>query len=242
MNIDKVATPRTRHRLPDAPERNDDEKAANFDFLHARNAAERLSRRLGSPLTTLVAAERRIVARPVGSPIVRVPDLMVAFDVDPELYRDSDAYIISEQGKPPDFILEVASKSTGEIDITDKRADYEALGVVEYWRFDTRAEYHKAYLEGDRLVGGAYQPIQITETPAGVLEGYSPALDLKLCWEEGELEWRDPITNERLATMADFERIAERANERADWERERADSLSVRLREMEEENRRLRGE
>ena len=38
--------------------------------------------------------------------------LLIAFDVDSSLYYRSNGYVISEQGKPPDFVLEVASAST----------------------------------------------------------------------------------------------------------------------------------
>ena len=37
---------------------------------------------------------------------MRYPDLLVAFGVDPAAYKASNAYVISEQGKPPDFVLE----------------------------------------------------------------------------------------------------------------------------------------
>ena len=34
-----------------------------------------------------------------------VPDLLIALGADPETYRENNGYIISEQGKPPDFVL-----------------------------------------------------------------------------------------------------------------------------------------
>ena len=37
------------------------------------------------------------------------PDLLVALRADPETYRENNGYIISDQGKPPDFVLEIAS-------------------------------------------------------------------------------------------------------------------------------------
>ena len=51
-------------------------------------------------------------------------------------YVARNAYIISEPGKPPDFVLEIASPRTAHIDIGAKRRDYAALGILEYWRFD----------------------------------------------------------------------------------------------------------
>ena len=56
-----------------------------------------------------------------------------------------NGYLIPEQGKPPDFVLEVASEGTGREDETVKRDAYEAMGVREYWRFDhTGGEFHSA--------------------------------------------------------------------------------------------------
>ncbi len=36
------------------------------------------------------------------------PDLLVAFDADPGAYRETNGYVISEQGKPLDLVLEIA--------------------------------------------------------------------------------------------------------------------------------------
>ena len=65
-----------------------------------------------------------------------VPDCAVALDVDSDSIMDSNGYDISEIGKPPDFVLEIASRSTGRNDYTTKRDIYERLKVLEYWRFD----------------------------------------------------------------------------------------------------------
>ena len=56
---------------------------------------------------------------PVGTGL-HFPDLFIAFGVDPEAYRRNNTYIVSEQGKPPDFVLEIASRSTGGQDTTNK--------------------------------------------------------------------------------------------------------------------------
>ena len=73
---------------------------------------------------------------------IRYPDMLIAFDADPEAYRRSNGYIVSEQGKPPDFVLEIGSPSTGRVDVGEKRDDYEALGIPEYWRFDETGRSH----------------------------------------------------------------------------------------------------
>ena len=90
---------------------------------------------------------------------VRIPDLIIAFDVDVPAIIERNGYAINLVGKPPDFVLEVASPTTGRRDYTDKRRDYERFGIPEYWRFDgTGGDYHDAPLAGDRLVDGRYQP------------------------------------------------------------------------------------
>lgn len=99
----------------------------------------------------------------------RYPDLLVAFDVNPERYRKSNGYVIAEQGKPPDFVLEIASASTGQMDVGSKRDDCGAFGIREYWRFDETGEHHGARLAGDRLVSGRYEPIDIEDLPDGGL-------------------------------------------------------------------------
>ena len=122
-----------------------------------------------------------------------VPDCVVAFDVDPERITNTNGYVISEVGKPPEFVLEVASRTTGRNDYTTKRDSYASLGVVEYWRFDhTGGRYHDAALAGDRLVGDAYVPVQTIQEADGLRWGHSAVLELDLCWDNGELRFYDP--------------------------------------------------
>ena len=108
----------------------------------------------------------------------RVPDLFIAFGVDPEAYRLSNGYIIGEQGKPPDFVLEIASARTGRVDVGAKREDFERLQIPEYWRFDETetGRYHGARLGGDMLVDGQYRPVDIEEV------GDGRCRDTARCW------------------------------------------------------------
>ena len=134
---------------------------------------------------------------------IRYPDMLIAFDVDPEAYHRRNAYIISEQGKPPDFVLEIGSPSTGRVDVEEKRDDYAALGIPEYWRFDETGLSHGTRLAGDRLVDGVYQPIAIEELEEDILQGHSAVLNLDLRWEQGQLKWHDPETGWHIATYDD---------------------------------------
>ena len=96
--------------LPDPPE-GDPEDMTSFDPLARNGSVHHLAQHLGNPGTTIVAGERYITRAP-GSPSSQrlAPDLLIAFDADPEAYRENNGYIISEQGKPPDFVLEIASQ------------------------------------------------------------------------------------------------------------------------------------
>ena len=106
--------PKTGERfvLPDPPERELDEKMSTVDHLHQPGNTHHLAQHPGNPESTLVTAERYVTMMPerrLPSGLARrVPDLLIAFGVDPEAYYASNGYIVQEQGKPPDFVLEVA--------------------------------------------------------------------------------------------------------------------------------------
>ena len=221
-------------RFPDPPEIPED-KMTSFNQLTPNGTAHHLVQHLGNLDTTLVAGEHYLAVAPTRDMTgVRYPDLLVAFGVDPAAYKRSNAYVISEQGKPPDFVLEIVSPRSGRADRVDKRVDYAALGVPEYWRFDEAARRRENRLAGDRLVDGRYEPITIEEVEEGVLQGYSAALNLYLRWERGQLRLHDPATGQHIATF-DSERA------RANSERAARLAAEARIRELEAENQRLRG-
>ncbi len=187
-----------RFRLPEPPPRELDD-VTSYRHVHLSGNPHFLAQHLGNPETTLISAEYWIIAAPGVRPL-RQPDLLIAFDVDPDLYYEQNGYVISDQGKPPDFILEVASKSTAKRDLNEKRDDYAAFGVTEYWRYDFTGEYYGTSLAGDRLVDGRYEPIEITELAPGVLQGQSDVLGLWLRWEQDNLllGWHDPATGKHI--------------------------------------------
>ena len=149
---------------------------------------------------------------------------------------DRQLYLPWEVGKPPDSILEIASESTAEHDGTGKRQIYAETGVPEYWRFDrSGGGYYGEPLAGERLVDGIYQPVPLSGEPDGILQGYSPALRLSLCWDNEMLRFYDPESGDYLRNFeaeqarADSEQAARQAEQAA---RERAEA---RVRELEEE-------
>ena len=255
-------------RFPDFPPRED---MQNTSHLHLRSVLTALAIQMGNPETTLVHGEVPVALTldPWGE--YRIPDLIVVPDCDVALVYEQRGYAIVRQGKAPDFVLEVASHSTGEADYTDKRAYYGRFGIGEYWRFDpSGGEYDDAALAGDRLVDGVYEPIAIDDLGDGRLRGYSEALGLYVCWEDGRLRFFDPVTETylhsheeerigrtvaesrveqertgRLAaeSRAEQERVERLAAEtRAEQERVERLAAETRAAELEAELRRMRGE
>ena len=111
------------------------------------------------------------------------PDLLVAFGVEPAAILPRNGYIIWEVGKPPDFVMEVASESTHPRDTGFKRELYARVGITEYWRVDpTGGDFYGYALAGDRLVDCQYRAIDLTTEEDGMEWGYSAALDLCPCW------------------------------------------------------------
>ena len=135
-----------------------------------------------------------------------------------------DTYMLWNEPKGPDFVLEVTSASTRGNDERRKRKVYAALGVREYFLYDPRAEWLTPPLQGWRLVEGAYRalPAVTVLSNRGVAVA-SEVLGLELRDERAEqrLRLRDPATGEVLLTHEESERVREES-ERAREEAERA--------------------
>ena len=241
-------------RFPEYPPRDD---IQNWLYLYDSSILTSLAIHFADEPNVTVASEV-----PVGPSLpvrddARIPDLLVVRDGDRELMEEQRGYAIDRQGKAPDFVLEVASPTTGRVDYTDKRADYERFGISEYWRFDpSGGEYHDAALAGDLLVDGMYRPIAIEMLEDGRLRGYSDALGLYVCWEGGRLRFFDPRTEGYLRSHDEAEARAEEeragrlaaqaragtAEAHAEEERASRVAAEAHLEGLEAELRRLRGE
>ena len=193
--------PQTLLPLPDPPEHEPDDMTS-VQHLGENGNLHHLAQYLGNPDTTIVSGERFIVPTPGTPSNQRIsPDLLIAFNTNPALYRQDNSYIISRQGKPPDLVMEIASRRTGETDVEDKPAKYAALGISEYWRFDETGDFHGTKLAGDQLAADRYEPIPVEEVEEGILQGYSAALNLIIRWERGKLRWHDPETGQEIPTF-----------------------------------------
>ena len=241
-------------RLPDIPEKHPDDMTS-FQHLAATGNVSSIAQYLGNSNTTIVSGERYIVPGPAyNASECRYPDLLVAFGVDPAAYQARNGYMVSEQGKPPDFILEVGSQHTASADLGVKKDYYERIGVGELWLYDSEGEHYGFKLRGYRLENSHYQPIDVAEIAPEVFEGYSATLNLLLRAGDAYLGWHDPDTGEHIPTLQSQTERAETAEARAERESaariretERAERESAararaeaRAQELEAELRRLR--
>ncbi len=156
---------------------------------------------------TLVSGDSPVYYRdPQGKQRFVKPDCYVVFGVDQRAIRERNGYYIEEVERPPDFALEIASESTADNDIGFKRNLYARLGIGEYWRFDASGgDYYGEPLAGEELVDGAYRPIELHQTPGGVIWGHSPTLGLDLCWEDRRLQFYDPAKGEYRRDLREAE-------------------------------------
>ena len=220
--------------IPDPPKHKYGEMTS-FQHLGDNGNVHYLIHHFGNPDTTVIRAERYLMATPsVPFRERRIPDLLIAFNADQARYKANNAYIISEQGKPPDFVLEVASRGTWRRDRYAKREDYLAMGISEYWRFDETGVYYGERLAGDILVHGEYQPVPIEMLEEGVLQGYSPALDLYLRWEHEELRWYNPATGRHIDTFQSLEVQLEAERQERQTAQDRILELESQLRQREQ--------
>ncbi len=162
------------------------------------------------------------------------PDVFVSFG---SPNRPRRVWLAWEEGKLPDFVLEVASKSTHLRDEGEKRAIYERMGIAEYWQFDPTGEYLSPALQGLRLnANGTYEPLSLTTTPNGMLYSVSSVLDLHVCRDGSRLRLFDPTLGEFLPTNLEKDDLLARAHH-ASAEKDRA--LEAAKAEIKELKRRL---
>jgi len=167
------------------------------------------------------------------------PDVFVVRGVPKEVRPKRRNYRVWEEGKGPDFVVELTSETTREEDRTTKRAIYQdVLGVSEYFLFDPFEEYLHPPLQGCRLTSGTYRPIR-------PVKGRLPSRVLGLHLEaDGDLlRLYDPAAGRRLPTPPEVFEAQQReaaARRRAVRARREAEAEAERLRrELEELRRRL---
>jgi Uma2 family endonuclease len=141
------------------------------------------------------------------------PDVFVVKGVDK---KDRLNYLLWQEGKGPNIVIELTSSSTRKEDLNKKFNLYQnTLKVKEYFLFDPYGDYLDPPLQGYRLHKGVYQPIR-------PVQGRLPSrvLGLHLERDGKELQFYDPVTQKWLPTreVAQQQRAeqAEQAQQRAE--------------------------
>ena len=169
-----------------------------------------------------------------GDPRSRVaPDVFVVIGAPKRRRR---TYLLWEEPKGPDFVLEVTSWSTRRRDQGFKRDLYARLGVGEYWLFDPTGDWLDPRLQGNRLADGTYVPLSPIGIEGGERVLRSAVLGLDVYVDGEEIRFRDPATGRKLLTLEE----AERALGKTDRKLEETDrKLEETDRKLEETNRKL---
>ncbi|HZU36890.1 MAG TPA: Uma2 family endonuclease [Gemmataceae bacterium] len=124
--------------------------------------------------------------------------------------HDRPNYLLWEEAKGPDMVIELTSSSTRREDLETKYRLYQdPLRVKEYFLFDPLGDYLQPSLQGHRLRRGQYHSIQAV---AGRLP--SQVLGLHLERNGRELRLYDPDTARWLPTPLEMAAQAEAENAR----------------------------
>ena len=143
------------------------------------------------------------------------PDIFVVFGTSKE---DRVSYTVwEEDGKIPDFVLEITSKGTVTKDRKENPLIYGDLGVKEYFQYDPSGISLKPdSLQGVRLENGKYVPIAVSTLADGTLSLHSQTLGLDLhLFVDKTFRFYDPISKQILRSHAE----AEHARYQAELER-----------------------
>ena len=205
---------------------------SKLQFTPLTQTVHILDQRYRERADVFVAGNMLVYYRMNDSEVQVAPDVFVVFGV-PDYPRDS--YIIwRENGKVPDFVLEVASPSTYVRDMTEKRDIYASFGVTEYWRFDPTGGLFDPPLEGDRLVDSSYQSIPTDTDGDGILRGYSAVLELEICVRpELDLKLYDPAAGTWLRNLGDAEEALSASQDALALSNQENAALLARVRELE---------
>jgi Uma2 family endonuclease len=144
--------------------------------------------------------------------------------------KERKSWVVWEEEKAPDVVIELLSASTANFDKTEKKQIYQnKMRVSEYFWYDP---FNSEDFAGFYLNNGVYQPLVFNE------QGWliSQSLELALVRWSGnyrglEAVWLRWATLEGQILLTGRE-LAEQERQLAERERLRADRLAAKLREM----------
>ena len=140
------------------------------------------------------------------------PDVFVVFGAR-NRKEERATYLLWEEEKSPDFVLEITSPGKWRADQTWKRELYRRLGVGEYWQYDPTRNYLDPPLQGLELVRGEYEPLSGWRLADGTLAARSEVLGLELRVAGRRLRFHDPQAGEDLRDLAEAEDGRQEAEE-----------------------------
>jgi Uma2 family endonuclease len=144
------------------------------------------------------------------------PDVFVVFGVPKQLRPN---YLLWEEGRGPNVVIELTSSSTRKEDTNKKYSLYQdVLKVPEYFLFDPFGDYLKPRFQGYRLVQGKYSRMQLKD-------GRLRSQQLRLILEpDGKvLRFVDPETGQRLPTRVESRHAEELKRHAVELERRAAE-------------------
>ncbi len=153
-----------------------------------------------------------------GNPAASIaPDVYVVLDHD---LGKRGVYKFWEEGKPPDFTLEVISPSSEVRNAKEKRALYARLGIGEYFLFQPDPRKRGRRLAGYRLWGQAYE--ELSADPDGAVR--STVLGVSLRVEGENLRLRSLASGRDYAWIEENPRNFEAAEARVEAAEARAEA------------------
>jgi Uma2 family endonuclease len=165
------------------------------------DSIQRLQTWFAKDLRTYVSCSLLVYYTPGNKRKHVAPDVFAVRGV-PKVSRD--IYLIWEELKGPEAVIEITSKTTRKEDTGKKFTLYrDVLRVREYFLFDPRSEYLKPPLQGFRLQDEEYIPIAPIDHRLP-----SEVLSLHLERNGNRLEFFDPVSRKWLPTAAEAELTA----------------------------------
>ena len=149
--------------------------------------------------------------------------------------HERSSYLLWQEPKAPDWVLEITSRSTRGEDQGRKREVYRRLGVCEYWQYDPTGDYLRPRLQGLELEAGEYEAMPSGERGDGTQAMASAVLGLELRASERGLRFHDPETGRDLPTHAESSAAQRQAE--ANWRQAEAERQQERSARQQAETR-----
>ena len=154
--------------------------------------------------------------------------------------RSRDIHRNEKECKPPDWVIQIASRATYRYDVDGKKDMHEASRVDEYWVYDPQGDLHDPRLQAWVLGPGGYEELADLKRPGQEVALWSEALGLKFHFDGTDLRMWDPVKQSYLRKLDESEEKVEALEAKVEAaEAERDAEKRARL-AVEAELRRLR--